>query len=123
MDPKKGFALIAAKSYYFGLNGGISPFENYLTKKWKEKFKWKIVHRIEDGKSNIREILVICPIESDAIQNLFGGLEKREVGSKEKKEKEPKESMEEWNIDESGSSDDENMIGEGEEDEIGVLRF
>jgi Lysine methyltransferase len=49
-------ALFAGKKYYFGCGGGTLPFKKYLE---KSEFLVTVVKVIENGVSNIREILQI----------------------------------------------------------------
>ncbi len=56
----RGVALIAAKRYYFGIGGSTDAFLD-LVREDDEKKEWiaSVGHVVEDGRSNIREILVI----------------------------------------------------------------
>lgn len=52
-----GIALLATKRYYFGVGGGTYEFESLL-----EAFphlSTQIVKSYEDGKSNIRDLIVV----------------------------------------------------------------
>ena len=55
LEPKTGVAFFAGKRYYFGCGGGTSVFANYLG----PEFASETLASIEDGKSNIRDILKI----------------------------------------------------------------
>ena len=50
-----GLALFAGKKYYFGCGGGTMAFVSYLG----ENFKAEVLKKVEDRRSNIREILSI----------------------------------------------------------------
>jgi len=56
-DTPGAVALVAAKQYYFGVGGGTFTFTKALA---PHPLTVRVVERIEDGKSNVREILVIC---------------------------------------------------------------
>ena len=51
-----GSALFAGKRYYFGCGGGTMAFSAYLAERG---FKCEVITKIENGRSNIREILEI----------------------------------------------------------------
>jgi hypothetical protein len=57
VDTPGAVALVAAKQYYFGVGGGTFTFTKALA---PHPLTVRVVERIEDGKSNVREILVIC---------------------------------------------------------------
>jgi len=57
----KGFALIAGKRFYFGCGGGTASFAAALK---EEGFHVEVAKVIEDGKSNIREILCVKHMET-----------------------------------------------------------
>ena len=59
---KKTFALVAAKSYYFGVGGGARWFRETLEK--NACFDVECVDTISDGASNVREILKVSWTES-----------------------------------------------------------
>ena len=59
---KKTFALVAAKSYYFGVGGGARWFRETLEK--NACFDVECVDTISDGASNVREILKVSWKES-----------------------------------------------------------
>jgi predicted nicotinamide N-methyase len=50
---KTGVCYVGAKSYYFGIGGGVSSFLSIIEK----SFDFKILSTIKDGKSNVREII------------------------------------------------------------------
>lgn len=50
-----GVALIASKRYYFGVGGGTSDFLNLVA--GRQKLTAKVVWVVDDGYSNIREIV------------------------------------------------------------------
>lgn len=52
-----GIALLATKRYYFGVGGGTYEFENLL--KAFPQLSIQIVKSYEDGKSNIRDLIVV----------------------------------------------------------------
>lgn len=52
---QNGCALIAAKRFYFGVGGSTAEFIQY-SKRWKD-MECEVVKVLEDGKSNVREIL------------------------------------------------------------------
>jgi len=54
---KPGICFVCSKKFYFGVGGGTSQFMEYVIK--KGDFDVKIVHEINDGISNIRQILEI----------------------------------------------------------------
>ena len=56
-----GMALFAGKKYYFGCGGGTMEFSNFLG----EDFECVTFEKIEDKKSNIREILMIRKRKED----------------------------------------------------------
>lgn len=56
-----GVALIAAKSYYFGVGGGTNAFASYC-ETYFGALRVERVKTISDGKSNVREILAIRKI-------------------------------------------------------------
>lgn len=58
----KGVALIAGKSYYFGVGGGMRAFEKAVRKAAQRlgaRVEIKVVHEVRDGASNVREILQV----------------------------------------------------------------
>ncbi len=52
-----GICFIASKKYYFGVGGGTSQFIEYVNS--KNELDIKSVHEINDGMSNMRQILEI----------------------------------------------------------------
>ncbi|CAL56831.1 Nicotinamide N-methyltransferase-like [Ostreococcus tauri] len=52
-----GACYVAAKSYYFGVGGGTNAFVSYCEKNYD--FKVERLKKFSDGKSNVREILVV----------------------------------------------------------------
>ena len=50
-----GICFISSKKYYFGVGGGTSQFIDYVTQ--KNELDISCVHEINDGMSNIRQIL------------------------------------------------------------------
>jgi len=54
-----GVALIAAKRYYFGIGGSTMEFCELVERLVEGKWECMVVDTIEDGKSNIREILLL----------------------------------------------------------------
>lgn len=59
LNPSTGCALIAAKRYYFGIGGSTLEFCELVQKRGKGEWKTEVVKTIEDGKSNIREIILL----------------------------------------------------------------
>lgn len=57
-----GRALFAQKSYYFGLGGGSVPFLRFL--EHNNDLHAKILKKIKDGQSNVRDILEIRHTEN-----------------------------------------------------------
>ena len=55
-----GMAVLASKRYYFGVGGGIYELESIMKSKG-DSDKYKIIERrsFEDGRSNIRDIVVL----------------------------------------------------------------
>ena len=54
-----GYALIAGKTYYFGVGGGMASFRSVVKDIATEravKVSIKVVEQLRDGKSNVREI-------------------------------------------------------------------
>lgn len=51
-----GVAYISGKCFYFGVGGGTQAFHSFVNAR---KLSCVCVHRIQDGKSNIREILQV----------------------------------------------------------------
>ncbi len=54
-----GYALIAGKTYYFGVGGGMASFRNLVKDIAKERginVNIEVVEQMRDGKSNVREI-------------------------------------------------------------------
>lgn len=64
LTPKTGVGLLASKKYYFGkgLEGGTDAFKDHVTSKWIKKLQADTVMKIEDKKSNIREIIKIIKL-------------------------------------------------------------
>ena len=56
LDPEFGVALIASKRYYFGVGGGTLLLENLLRSP-SSTLNYEKILCIEDGQSNIREVL------------------------------------------------------------------
>lgn len=54
-----GSALVAAKRYYFGIGGSTMEFSDLVKREGKGEWSCTLVDTIEDGKSNIREILLL----------------------------------------------------------------
>lgn len=52
-----GVILVAAKSYYFGVGGGVASFKKAIDA--DGLFKCAVLARVDDGKSNIREVLLL----------------------------------------------------------------
>ncbi|CAN8064978.1 unnamed protein product, partial [Agarophyton chilense] len=60
----RGVALVAAKTYYFGLNGGTVAFRRHLERAAAAvvpsiRLHVSVVHEVRDGHSNVRQILRI----------------------------------------------------------------
>ncbi len=53
----RGIALLATKKFYFGVGGGTFECEKLCES--LGNIKMEVVHTIEDGLSNIRDIIVI----------------------------------------------------------------
>lgn len=54
-----GSALVAAKRYYFGIGGSTMEFADLVKREGRGEWSCTLVDTIEDGKSNIREILLL----------------------------------------------------------------
>ena len=55
-----GVALIAAKSFYFGVGGSVSAFRALAAAECKSgRFEWRSVRTFDDGASNRREVIAI----------------------------------------------------------------
>ena len=52
-----GIAYLATKRFYFGVGGGTLTFQNLMNE--YPEFEMEIIQSFEDGKSNIRDLLVI----------------------------------------------------------------
>lgn len=52
-----GVILLAAKSYYFGVGGGVASFKKAVDA--DGLFKCAVLARVDDGKSNTREVLLL----------------------------------------------------------------
>lgn len=52
-----GQALVAAKQYYFGVGGSVATFKEMVSK--GADFDSAVVRRIDDGASNVREVLML----------------------------------------------------------------
>lgn len=61
LKPRTGYALIAAKSYYFGVGGGTASFMRLV--KHEGTFAAESIATFEDGASNKREILRLTYLE------------------------------------------------------------
>ena len=55
LKPKTGFALVAAKSFYFGVGGGTASFMRLVEQ--DGTFTVQSIATFDDGASNKREIL------------------------------------------------------------------
>jgi hypothetical protein len=55
----KGRALVAAKRYYFGIGGSTRSFADLVAQTPGGGWTCTVVDTVEDGKSNIREILLV----------------------------------------------------------------
>ena len=60
LRPGSGAALVAAKSYYFGVGGGTAAFTQLVRE--DGRFSCEQVAVIDDGASNKREILLVAPL-------------------------------------------------------------
>ena len=58
------FALLANKRYYFGCGGGTMSFLDLCTSP-SSSLEARIVSSVEDGKSNIRDILLVTPKQKE----------------------------------------------------------
>ena len=55
-----GTALVAAKSYYFGVGGSVADFKARVeSAEPSGEFGWRVLRMIEDGASNRREVFSI----------------------------------------------------------------
>ena len=63
LKPRTGRALIAAKTYYFGVGGGTASFRRLLAEDGTFEATTAAVHA--DGASNKREILSLTCRNSD----------------------------------------------------------
>lgn len=54
-----GTALVAAKSYYFGVGGSVAAFQTLVTGEGAPEFTWRALRTFEDGASNRREVFAI----------------------------------------------------------------
>ena len=57
LKPGTGVALVAAKVYYFGVGGGVAPFEEEVRR--QGLFHIEHVRSVDDGASNMREVLLL----------------------------------------------------------------
>lgn len=55
---KDGCLLLAAKIHYFGVGGSLAGFKRLA--ETDGQFVCTVVHRMDDGASNVREILCLC---------------------------------------------------------------
>lgn len=62
LRPGRGTALVAAKSYYFGVGGGTAAFARLVRD--DGAFSCEQVAVIDDGLSNKREILRLAGIQA-----------------------------------------------------------
>lgn len=58
----EGVAFIAAKSYYFGVGGSTHRFAELVALKMPRRTLTK-GELIQDGQSNVREILILSPVQ------------------------------------------------------------
>lgn len=54
-----GVALIAAKRYYFGVGGSTTQFVQLLQEQASDELQHRVVKVIENGVSNLREIVEV----------------------------------------------------------------
>ena len=56
---QQGCAYVAAKSHYFGVAqaGGLAKFKGMV--KQDNRFCWEVTRRVDDGLSNVREVLLL----------------------------------------------------------------
>lgn len=52
---REGCVYVACKSHYFGVGGGLAKFKELVEQ--NGQFSWAVVKRVEDGESNVREVL------------------------------------------------------------------
>lgn len=52
-----GVVLVAAKAYYFGVGGGVASFKKAIAD--DGRFQCESLTRIDDGKSNVREVMLL----------------------------------------------------------------
>jgi hypothetical protein len=62
----RGVALIAAKRYYFGIGGSTVAFRDLVAS--QKGWSCEVVDTVEDGRSNIREIMMLRRTEEAAKQ-------------------------------------------------------
>eukprot|EP00181_Compsopogon_caeruleus_P001282 CAMPEP_0184688928 /NCGR_PEP_ID=MMETSP0312-20130426/30366_1 /TAXON_ID=31354 /ORGANISM="Compsopogon coeruleus, Strain SAG 36.94" /LENGTH=288 /DNA_ID=CAMNT_0027146207 /DNA_START=1004 /DNA_END=1867 /DNA_ORIENTATION=+ len=59
LKPKSGRALVAGKTFYFGVGGGFNPFKDTLIRECESMGVVPVVEsafRVQDGKSTVREV-------------------------------------------------------------------
>ena len=57
VDPIKVYPPKPAKVYYFGVGGGVAPFEEEVRR--QGLFHIEHVRSVDDGASNMREVLLL----------------------------------------------------------------
>eukprot|EP00892_Ulva_mutabilis_P011712 jgi/Ulvmu1/8913/UM005_0004.1 len=55
-----GIILVAAKSYYFGVGGGVASFKKDVIH--DGRFQCQSLTRVDDGKSNMREVMLLTRV-------------------------------------------------------------
>ena len=57
-----GRVLVASKSHYFGVGGGLSQFKTLVQE--QALFSCAVINRVDDGASNVREVLELARMQS-----------------------------------------------------------
>eukprot|EP01067_Filipodium_phascolosomae_P009786 Filipodium_phascolosomae@DN969_c0_g1_i2.p1 len=53
-----GIAVLSGKRFYFGVGGGVASFHAYVDEN-AHYLKAEVVQKVEDGRSNVRDVLLI----------------------------------------------------------------
>lgn len=59
-----GLALVAAKTHYFGVGGGVQVYRDYLAK--QGTFSVQTIKVFDDGRSNHREVFCMQLLQTEA---------------------------------------------------------
>lgn len=64
LSNQPALSLVAAKRYYFGCGGGTIGFSDFLAQNYDSLVTADLVHVVENGMSNTREIIAIKKVHS-----------------------------------------------------------